>query len=107
MHDSCDPTLQGAGALLREAEVLLAQSLQRLVLSDLHARAHVAVAMHEEGERARKVLAEKVSQRRERLVCKPKHIEMKINLTYAPKDNVNPLGRLIITTISVLSITYR
>lgn len=52
-----DPTLQGAGALLREAEVLLAESLEGLVLGDLHARAHVAVPVNEEGERAWQVLA--------------------------------------------------
>lgn len=51
------PTLQGAGALLGKAEMLFAQSLKRLVLSDLHTRAHVAVAVYEEGESARQVLA--------------------------------------------------
>lgn len=50
-------TLQGAGTLLGQAEVLLAQPLQRLVLGDLHARAHVAVAVHEEGESAGQVFA--------------------------------------------------
>lgn len=49
--------MQGAGALLGEAEMLLAQSLERLMLSDLHARAHVAVAVYEEGESARQVFA--------------------------------------------------
>lgn len=53
----CVPTLQGAGALLGKAEMLLAQTLEWLMLSDLHARAHVAVAVHEEGERTRQVLA--------------------------------------------------
>lgn len=53
----CVPTLQGAGALLGKAEMLLAQTLEWLMLSDLHARAHVAVAMHEEGECTRQVLA--------------------------------------------------
>lgn len=52
-------TLQGAGALLGQAEVLLGQPLQGLVLGDLHACAHVAVAMHEEGERAGQVLAKR------------------------------------------------
>lgn len=37
--------------------MLLAQPLERLVLSDLHARAYVAVAVHEEGERTREVFA--------------------------------------------------
>lgn len=57
MHGWCALTLQGAGALLSEAEVLLAESLEGLMLSDLHARAYVAVAVYEEGERARQVLA--------------------------------------------------
>lgn len=56
MHGWCVPTLQGAGALLGETEMLLAQTLERLMLSDLHTRAHVAVAVHEEGECARQVL---------------------------------------------------
>lgn len=60
------PTLEGAGALLDEAEVLLAQSLQRLVLSNLHACAHVAVAVHEEGERARQMLAARRVRRKGR-----------------------------------------
>lgn len=51
--------MQRAGALLGEAQVLLTQSLERLMLSDLHARAHVAVAVHEEGERTGQVLAAK------------------------------------------------
>lgn len=51
--------MQGAGALLGEAQVLLPQSLERLMLSDLHARAHVAVAVHEEGERTGQVLTAK------------------------------------------------
>lgn len=37
--------------------MVLAQPLKRLVLSDLHACAHVAISMHEEGERARQVFA--------------------------------------------------
>ncbi len=52
----CVPTLQGAGALLGEAQMLLAQSLERLMLSNLHTCAHVAVAMYEEGECAGQVL---------------------------------------------------
>lgn len=55
--------MQGAGALLGEAEVLLAESLKRLMLSNLHTRAHIAVAVYKEGERAGQVLAEKVCQR--------------------------------------------
>lgn len=51
------PTLQWTRALLGEAEVLLAQSLQRLVLSDLHACAHVAVSVHKESESARQMFA--------------------------------------------------
>lgn len=51
------PTLQWTRALLGEAEVLLAQPLQRLVLSDLHTRAHVAVSVHEESESARQMFA--------------------------------------------------
>lgn len=49
--------MQGAGALLGETEMLLAQSLERLMLSDLHTRAHIAVTVYEEGECARQVLA--------------------------------------------------
>lgn len=52
----CVPTLQGTGALLGKAEMLLAQTLERLMLSDLHASAHVAVAVHEECECTRQVL---------------------------------------------------
>lgn len=37
--------------------MLLTQPLERLMLSDLHARAHVAVAVHEEGESAGQVFA--------------------------------------------------
>lgn len=37
--------------------MLFAQPLERLVLSDLHTCAHVAVAVHEEGESARQVFA--------------------------------------------------
>lgn len=37
--------------------MLLAQPLERLVLSNLHTCAHVAVAMYEEGESARQVFA--------------------------------------------------
>lgn len=59
------PTLQRVGALLGETEVLLAQSLEGLVLSDLHAGAHVAIAVDEEGERAGQVLATKGRRRRE------------------------------------------
>lgn len=55
--------MQGTGALLGEAEVLFGQPLQGLVLGDLHARAHVAVAVHEEGESAGQVLAERQKKR--------------------------------------------
>lgn len=37
--------------------MLLAQPLERLVLRDLHTCAHVAVAVHEEGESTRQVFA--------------------------------------------------
>lgn len=37
--------------------MLLAQPLERLVLSDLHTCAYVAVAVHEEGESTREVFA--------------------------------------------------
>lgn len=70
MHSQCVATLQGAGALLGKAEMLFAQSLQRLVLSDLHARAHVAVAVYEEGESARQVFAARQDKRqKEGLEC--------------------------------------
>ncbi|TNN59876.1 hypothetical protein EYF80_029925 [Liparis tanakae] len=49
----CVPTLQGAGVLLGEADVFLVQPLKRLMLSDLHTCAHVAVPVYEEGERTR------------------------------------------------------
>lgn len=58
-------TLQGTGALLGEAEVLFGQALQGLVLGDLHARAHVAVAVHEEGESAGQVLAKTRKKKQE------------------------------------------
>lgn len=39
------------------AEVLLTQPLQRLVLSDLHTGAHIAVAVYKEVEGTRQMLA--------------------------------------------------
>lgn len=46
------PTLEGAGRLLSQSEVLLGQMVDRLVLVDLHTGAHVALAVQEEGEGA-------------------------------------------------------
>lgn len=43
--------------------MLLAQPLQRLMLSDLHTGAHVAVSVHKEGECARQVLAAGIKER--------------------------------------------
>lgn len=57
MHSWCVPTLQGAGVLLGEADIFLVQSLKRLMLSDLHTCAHIAVPVYEEGECTRQVLA--------------------------------------------------
>lgn len=46
------PTLEGAGRLLSQSEVLLRQMVDRLVLVDLHTGTYVALAMQEEGEGA-------------------------------------------------------
>lgn len=46
--------------------MLLAQPLEGLVLSDLHACAHIAVAVDEEGECARQVLTAKGRKRRQK-----------------------------------------
>lgn len=46
------PTLEGAGRLLSQSEVLLRQVVDGLVLVDLHAGAHVALTVQEEGEGA-------------------------------------------------------
>ena len=48
--------MEGTGALLCQREVLLREQVHGLVLVDLHAGAHVAVAMQEEGEGAGQVL---------------------------------------------------
>lgn len=48
----CGPTLEGAGCLLGQSEVLLCQMVDRLVLVDLHTGAYVALTMQEEGEGA-------------------------------------------------------
>ena len=57
MHSWGFSTLQRAVVLLCEAEMLLIQPLKRLMLSDLHTCAHVAVAVHEKCECTRQVLA--------------------------------------------------
>lgn len=59
--------MQGAGALLGEAEMLLAKSLKRLMLGDLHARADIAVAMDEESEGAGQMLAAKQNKEKKTL----------------------------------------
>lgn len=56
-----NPTLEGAVGLLGQGEVLLAEQVHGLVLADLHAGAHVAVPMQEEGERAGQVLTAKAT----------------------------------------------
>lgn len=79
-------TLQGAGALLSEAEVLFTQSLQRLVLGNLHARAHIAVAVHEEGESAGQVFAAWQRQRQKEEVWNVKR-EFRL---FSPCSDPNP-----------------
>lgn len=49
-------TLEGAAGLLSQRQMLLAKVVDGLVLVDLHAGAHVAVSMQEEGEGAGQVL---------------------------------------------------
>lgn len=56
-----NPTLEGAVGLLGQGEVLLTEQVHGLVLADLHAGAHVAVPMQEEGERAGQVLTAKAT----------------------------------------------
>lgn len=56
-----NPTLEGAVGLLGQGEVLLAEQVHGLVLADLHAGAHVAVPVQEEGERAGQVLTAKAT----------------------------------------------
>ena len=57
------PTLNRAAALLGQCQVLLTQQVDRLVLVNLHAGAHVTVSMHEECEGAGQVFtAEKEEQ---------------------------------------------
>lgn len=55
------PTLEGVVGLLGQGEVLLTEQVHGLVLADLHAGAHVAVPMQEEGERAGQVLTAKAT----------------------------------------------
>lgn len=57
----CNPTLEGAVGLLGQGEVLLTEQVHGLVLADLHAGAHIAVPVQEEGERAGQVLAAKAT----------------------------------------------
>lgn len=55
-HGWLRPTLQGAGILQCQAQVLFTQPLDRLVLGNLYAGAHITLPMQEEGEGARQVL---------------------------------------------------
>lgn len=58
------PTLNRAAALLGQGQVLLTQQVDRLVLVNLHAGAHVTVSMYEECEGAGQVFtAEKKSNK--------------------------------------------
>lgn len=54
----CLITLEWAGGLLGQCQVILAQVVHGLVLVDLHAGAHIAVSMQEEREGARQVFSE-------------------------------------------------
>lgn len=56
------PTLNRAAALLGQSQVLLTQQIDRLVLVNLHAGAHVAVSMYEEREGAGQVLTAEKEQ---------------------------------------------
>lgn len=56
-----NPTLEGAVGLLGQGQVLLTEQVHGLVLADLHAGAHVAVPVQEEGERAGQVLTAKAT----------------------------------------------
>lgn len=59
----CSITLEWAGGLLGQCQVLLAQVVHGLVLVDLHAGAHITVSMQEEREGARQVFSEKERER--------------------------------------------
>lgn len=59
----CSITLEWAGGLLGQCQVLLVQVVHGLVLVDLHAGAHITVSMQEERERARQVFSEKERHR--------------------------------------------
>lgn len=48
----CGLTLHWCDGGLREADVVFCDVVSRLVLGDLHARAHVALPVEEEGEGA-------------------------------------------------------
>jgi len=54
----CSITLERAGGLLGQCQVLLAQVVYGLVLVDLHTGAHITVSMQEEREGARQVFSE-------------------------------------------------
>lgn len=58
-QEKCSVTLEWAGGLLGQRQVLLAQMVHGLVLVDLHTGAHIAVSMQEKRERARQVFSEK------------------------------------------------
>lgn len=57
------PTLEGAGCLLSQGQVLLRQVVHWLVLVDLHTGADITIAVQEEGEGAGKMLTVKKTQK--------------------------------------------
>lgn len=57
------PTLEGAGCLLSQSQVLLRQVVHWLVLVDLHTGADITIAVQEEGEGAGKMLTVKKTQK--------------------------------------------
>lgn len=63
------PTLEWAGGLLGQGEVLVTQVVDRLVLVDLHTGANVTLPVEEEGERARQVFTVEGEKDRARTEC--------------------------------------
>ena len=55
--------MDGGGGGLSQADVVLCDVVGRLVLGDLHAGAHVALPVEEEGEGAGQVLAGRQTER--------------------------------------------
>lgn len=76
-------TLEGGAGLLGQGEVLLAEVVDGLVLVDLYAGAHIAVAVQEEAEGAREMLTGKGERDRERKTEKEKRERERMGFKFA------------------------